>query len=116
MSDKEFGNNTPNAASYTITFNNNICYDTWRLQKFIQGNNTLNVNIATNTVWGIKNKVDDTDKTRCATEEDAFGCNDNADKLNSMLKPLDLNAPNGGVNFKANGPISSTIGDPRWLQ
>lgn len=116
MSDKEFGNNTPNAASYTITFNNNICYDTWRLQKFIQGNNTLNVNIATNTVWGIKNKVDDTDKTRCATEEDAFGCNDNADKLNSMLKPLDLNAPNGGVDFKPSGAISSTIGDPRWLQ
>ena len=116
MNNKEFANCTPNAASYTITFNNNICYDTWRLQKFIQGNNTLNVNIATNTVWGIKNKVDDTDKTRCATEEDAFGCNDNADKLNSMLKPLDLNAPNGGVDFKASGAISSTIGDPRWLQ
>ena len=107
FTDKEFANNTPNHAAYTITFNNNICYDTWRLQKFIQGNCTLNVNPSTNTIWGIKNPVDATDLTRCATEEDPLFEGD-------VLQPLDLTKPNGGVNFKAKGSISSGIGDPRW--
>lgn len=114
MSDKEFANNTPNRAEYTITFRNNICYDCWRLQKFIQGNNPLNADCLTsNTVWGLKNEVDATDKTRCATEENAFGYTD-VEALNSALKPLDLTKDDGGVNFKPSGAISSTIGDPRW--
>lgn len=114
MSDKEFTNNTPNRAEYTITFNGNICYDCWRLQKFMQGNNVLIVDITTNTIWGLKNSVDATDKTRCATEENAFGYT-TVDELNASLKELDLTKENGGVNFKASAPISSTIGDPRWF-
>lgn len=107
--DKEFANNTPNRKEYTITFNNNICYDCWRLQKFMQGNNTLNVNVGSNTIWGVKNSVDGTDKTRCATEEDPMFEGD-------VLQPLDLTKENGGVNFKARGVISSTVGDPRWRE
>lgn len=106
--DKEFGNNTPNASTYTITFNNNVCYDVFRLQKFIQGNCTLNIDVASNTVWGVKNSVDGTDKTRCATEEDpAF--------TGPTEQALDFTQTNFGVNFKATGAISSTVGDPRWL-
>lgn len=115
MSDKEFANNTPNRAEYSITFLNNICYDCWRLQKFMQGNNPLTIDITKNTVWGLKNAVDATDKTRCATEENAFGYG-TVEELNAALKELDLTKPNGGVNFKASGAISSTIGDPRWLE
>lgn len=107
--DKEFANNTPNRKEYVITFNNNICHDCWRLQKFIQGNNTLNLNPSRNTIWGIKNTVDATDKTRCATEEDPMFEGD-------FLQPLDLTQENGGVNFKARGTISATIGDPRWRE
>lgn len=114
MSDKEFANNTPNRAEYSITFNGNICYDCWRLQKFLQGNNPVTCDMSKNTIWGLKNDVDATDKAKWATEENAFGYT-TVDDLNSALKPLDLNAPNGGVNFKASGAISSTIGDPRWL-
>ncbi len=106
---KEFGNNTPSNAAYTITFNNNICYDTWRLQKFIQGGCTKNINMATNTIWGIKNSVDNTDKTKYATEEDAAF-------VGPIDQPLDFTQPNFGVNFKATGTISSTVGDPRWLK
>ena len=113
MSNKEFANNTPNREDYSITFLNNVCYDVFRLQKFIQGNNvkcpTYNVNPALNTIWGVTNPVDATDKTRCATEEDP-----GFDPV-AVLQPLDLTLPNGGVNFKAHGTISSTIGDPRWL-
>lgn len=107
FNNKEFGNNTPNNADYTITFNNNICYDVWRLQKFIQGNCTKNVNKATNTIWGVYNEVDSTDKGSYATEEDPLFAGD-------IDQPLDLTQSNGGVNFRASGAISSTIGDPRW--
>nr|MBP7473176.1 DUF4957 domain-containing protein [Prevotella sp.] len=113
MSKKEFANNTPNRNDYSITFMNNVCYDVYRLQKFIQGNNTscstYNVDPAYNTIWGISESVDATDKTRCATEEDP------GFDATAVLQPLDLSQKNGGVNFKATGTISSTIGDPRWL-
>ena len=49
------------------------------------------------------------------TEEDAFGLAD-VDAVKAWLQPLDLTKENGGVNFKAKGAISSTIGDPRWLK
>ncbi len=107
FNDKEFGNNTPNNSDYTITFNNNICYDVWRLQKFIQSNCTRNVNKATNTIWGVYNEVDSSD-SNYATEEDPLFAGD----INQVL---DLTQENGGVNFRASGSISSTIGDPRWL-
>lgn len=109
FTDKEFANNTPNMAEYTITFNNNICYDCFRLQKFIQGNCTKNVDMTTNTVWGVTQPTDNTDKTKYATEE-------NPQFAGDITQPLDLTQPNGGVNFRASGPISSTIGDPRWRE
>lgn len=109
FTDKEFANNTPNRAEYTITFNNNICYDCWRLQKFIQGNCTKNVNKSSNTIWGVTQSVDSTDKGSYATEEDPLFAGD-------ITQPLDLAQPNGGVNFRASGSISSTIGDPRWRE
>ncbi len=106
---KEFANNTPNRAACTINFNNNICYDVFRLQKFIQGNCTNNVDKTTNTIWGVKNSVDSTDKSKWATEEDPGFVS-----LDDATKELDFTQPNGGVNFKATGAISATIGDPRW--
>ncbi len=107
MNGKEFANNTPNRAEYTVTFNNNICYDVFRLQKFIQGNCTKNVNMATNTIWGVAQSVDSTDKSKYATEEDP-------QFAGPIEEPWDLSQEKGGVNFKAAGAISSTIGDPRW--
>ena len=104
---KEFGNNTPNASSYKITFDNNIFYDCFRLQKFIQSNCTWVSHQDKNTVWGVGNSVDGTDKGKIATEEDAAFEGD-------TKKPLDFTQPNYGINFKATGAISSTIGDPRW--
>ncbi len=109
MTNKEFANNTPNTKEYTITFNNNVCLDCWRLQKFIQGNNTKVVDKTTNALWGgVNNPVDNTDKSNYGTEEEFSFVGDH-------LQPLDLNAENGGVNFKATGALSSTVGDPRWL-
>ena len=61
-----------------------------------------------NTVWGIGQSVDGTDKGKLATEEDA-GIDEAETK-----KELDFTQPNFDLNFKATGAISSTIGDPRW--
>jgi opacity protein-like surface antigen len=68
---KEFGNNTPNNNKYVITYDNNIFYDCFRLQKFIQGNCKLEYHQNLNTVWGVGSSVDGTDKGKLATEEDA---------------------------------------------
>jgi hypothetical protein len=107
--DKEFANNTPNKAECTITFNNNICYDVYQLQKLNKGNCKTNIDMTTNTIWGVKKAVDSTDKSKWATEEDpAFV------SLEDATKELDFTQENGGVNFKATGTISATIGDPRW--
>lgn len=105
---KEFGNNTPNRKEYVITYDNNIFYDCFRLQKFIQGNCKLEYHQNLNTVWGVGSSVDGTDKGKLATEEDA-GFAEAETK-----KELDFTQPNFGLNFKATGAISSTIGDPRW--
>jgi hypothetical protein len=78
------------------------------LQKFIQGNCKLEYHQNLNTVWGVGSSVDGTDKGKLATEEDA-GFAEAETK-----KELDFTQPNFGLNFKATGAISSTIGDPRW--
>jgi hypothetical protein len=53
--------------------------------------------------------LDSTDKTKWVTEEDPGFTTE------MMEKELDFTQPNYGLNFTATGPISSTIGDPRWL-
>lgn len=108
MDKKEFGNNTPNENTYVITYDNNIFYDCFRLQKFIQSKCRKEYHQELNTVWGIANAVDNTDKTSLATEEDP-GFN-----IDETKKELDFTQPNYGINFTAVGAISSKIGDPRW--
>ena len=118
MSDKEFANNTPNANTYTITFNGNVLYHCARLQKFLQGNciinNSKDKNVSYTTITSGDGARFANDFNFC-TEEDAYGFAD-VDAIKAWLKPLDLTKDDGGVNFKAKGEISSTIGDPRWLQ
>ena len=64
--------------------------------------------MTTNTIWGVSNSVDNTDKSKYATEEDPLFSGE------PYLQVLDLDKPNGGVDFKAGGAISSKVGDPRW--
>lgn len=104
---KEFGNNTPNAKTYAVTFDNNIFYDIYRLQKLFQSNCTATFNQKQNTIWGVASSVDNTDKTKWATEEDPQFEGD-------TQTALDFTQPNYGLNLTAKGTISSTIGDPRW--
>lgn len=118
FSNKEFANNTPNNAAYTITFNNNVTYYCARLQKFLQGNCTIINSVDKNTSYTTITSGDGAEFSndfKFVTKEDAFGLAD-VDAVKAWLQPLDLTKENGGVNFKAKGAISSTIGDPRWLK
>ena len=117
MTDKEFGNNTPNDKQYVITFNNNVVRDCYRLQKFIQGNNTKNIDVATNALCkSVMPDMDSTDKTRCGTEESFTFDAAMMDETGLVNAILDLDKEDGGVNFKAiGGTIAPTVGDPRWL-
>lgn len=103
---KDFGNNIANKSQYVITFENSNFWDCYRLQKVKRGGTYVWKN---NTIWGVTKSVDGTDKKEIATEENMGFTDDN------IFKAMDLNAENGGVSFKATGTISSTIGDPRWL-
>ncbi len=103
---KDFGNNIANKPQYVITFENSNFWDCYRLQKVKRGGTYVWKN---NTIWGVFNSVDSTDKKEIATEENMGFTDEN------IFKVLDFSQPNGGVNFTATGSISSTIGDPRWL-
>jgi hypothetical protein len=110
MDGKNFADRTPNQNKYVITFDNNIFYDTWRIQKFIQGNCTVNWHQNQNTTWGVVSTVDGTDKGKWATEEDP------GFDLAETKKSLDFTKENFGINLTPTGAISSKIGDPRWLK
>jgi len=109
MTGKNWGDRTPNTKEFVVSFNNNVVYDCYRLQKIIQGNCTWDVNQGSNAIWGATITVDATDKGKIATEEDPGFTEE------QVTQPLDFTKPNGGVNFKANGAISSNAGDPRWF-
>lgn len=108
MSNKNFADRYVNSASVCdMSIKGCIFYDSWRIQKLI-GNNAQSIQPTDNTIWGVTNPVDDTDKTRYATEEDPLFAG-------SPVQELDLTKPNGGLNLKPAGALSSTMGDPRWL-
>ena len=109
MSGKDFGNNMPNTNTLITILENNIFYDTYRINKALptQGERTYKNNI----IWGVTKSIDGNDLSRTdsngntiATEEDpGFGM---------ILQELDLDQTNGGVNFT---PQGTKVGDPRWL-
>lgn len=107
---KNFADRTPNQAKYVITYDNNIFYDCFRLQKFIQGNCTVERHQELNTGWGVNSALDATDKSKWVTEEDPGFAE------SEVTKEIDFTLPNYGIDFKPTGTISSTIGDPRWRQ
>ena len=103
MPNKDFGNNIANKPAYVITFENSVFHDCYRLQKVKRGGTLV---MSGNTIQGIRNSVDSTDKKEFATESD-HGFDESA--IDNAI--LDLTAENGGVNFT---PLTGN-GDPRWL-
>ena len=106
---KEFANNMGHKADFVVNIRNCNFFAIFRLQKIKNGSTTINAEKATNAICGGGLvEIDGTDKSTYATEEDfrfAGDCN----------QVLDLTKPDGGVNFKASGALSSKAGDPRWV-
>lgn len=111
MAGKDFANNMANTNTINCEIVNNIFYDVYRLQKFVQSQwkKTNNWGVNNNTIWGVTKSVDSTDKSKYATEEDPL-----------FAGPIDLalDFSQTNVNFKAAGAMASEkkFGDPRWFE
>jgi len=105
---KEFANNIGNTAAFEVNIKNNVFYAVFRLSKIKNGSTTINCEKLTNAISSGNGlvAVDGTDKTWVTEEEFGF--------VGDCDQPLDFTKPNGGVNFKTTGALSSTLGDPRW--
>ena len=109
-SNKNFANNYPNKSPICeFTWEGNIFYNTYRIQKAIQSN-AANFTAADNSIKGITNEVDTTDKSKYATEDPTLAFSVPTAALD--LTNLDLKAnftPTKGSYSYTNG-----FGDPRW--
>lgn len=103
---KNWADRTPNNSKYKITYDNNVFYDCMKLEKLFQNNCSFTYHQELNT-WGGTKTISGTDKAKWVTEDDPGFSPE-------TFKELDFTQPNYGLNFKATGAISSTIGDPRW--
>lgn len=103
---KNWADRTPNNSKYKITYDNNVFYDCMKLEKLFQNNCSFTYHQELNT-WGGTKTISGTDKAKWVTEDDPGFSPE-------TFKELDFTQPNFGLNFKATGAISSTIGDPRW--
>ncbi len=112
FSKKAFGNNFQNYATISITMKNNIFYDVYQLQKFVQGNTTKNFTASDNVIWGVALPADATDKTKYATEDDpGFTFPTELLDLNDPMAQLkDCFTPTQG---KA---LEEKMGDPRYFE
>ncbi|MBQ8581539.1 MAG: DUF4957 domain-containing protein [Alistipes sp.] len=118
---KDFGNNTTQQNTAVYTMENNNFYDVFRLYQYLHNNCKRYTN--NNAIWykhGSPQSNDyggrkDTNGNPFATLEEGTTFVTPESETEPYLPEIDLTAENGGVNFKANGALSSTIGDPRWL-
>ena len=109
---KDFANNMPTVNTMTDYVSNVIFYDVYRLYQYILNNHTRYT--SNNTMWYVEASPQDNDTGgRSDTNGNPFTTLEDPGFTEPFVE-LDLTKPNGGVNFKASGAISSTIGDPRW--
>jgi len=102
---KQFGNNTPNNSKTTLNVKNNVFVDVYRLNKFIQGNNTKN----------IENNFIAIEKTEKVEGADGIATTVESIGFLSPATALDLNKENGGLALTPTGD-AATAGDPRWIK
>jgi hypothetical protein len=108
MTGKDFANNISTVSTISISCCYNIFEDVFRINKLIHNNYIKTVK--GNTICGITNGVDSTDKEKYATEE--------VQGFTDWSKELDLTATNGGVDFTPTGSVAkqNKSGDPRWYK
>ena len=114
FSNKDFANSCPNTSTVYQYVTNVVFYDIFRLYKYLDSQNKKYT--TDNTIWyndasqdsnDLGGRKDSNGNPFVILEDPGF---------TEPFAALDLSQPNGGVHFKANGALSSTIGDPRWLE
>lgn len=109
---KDFANNMPTVNTMTDYVSNVIFYDVYRIYQYILNNHTRYT--SNNTMWYYDASPQDNDTGgRTDSNGNPFTTLEDPGFTEPFVE-LDLTKPNGGVNFKATGAISSKIGDPRW--
>ena len=109
---KDFGNGTAQYNKCVQYVSNVVFYDVFRLYQFLHNNNIRHT--TNNTMWYFDASPQDNDTGgRKDSDGNPFTTLEDPG-FTEPFAELDLTKPNGGVNFKASGAISSTIGDPRW--
>ncbi len=105
---KHFANQTPRVKEYTITVNNNIFYDVYRVYKWKNGSSVMkgSNNDFWSTVFDIENN------------ELAYGEKEDPNFVGPTLEEFNLDEAKGGVNFRPQNQycIDNKIGDPRWFE
>ena len=99
---KPFGNNTPNNKATSIIATNNVFVDVFRLNKFIQGNNTK----------VIENNFIAVEKTASVDGADGIAEIVESVGFKSPTQALDLTAADGGLNLQS----TVSAGDGRWIK
>ena len=112
---KDFANNTTQQNVATYYMDRCVFYDVFRLYQYLHNNctrycndNTMHYDEASPQSNDTGGRTDNKKKPFTTLEDPGFDL--------SQIHELDLTLPNGGVNFKANGEISSKGGDPRWRE
>lgn len=108
FTNKDFGNNIPNNPCVTNIMTDNIFFNVYRLQKFIQAQQ--NRTCYNNYIWSDgTTTIDGTDKKDYCKELDPG--------FVAPTTSLDLTQPNGGLDLKPSGEVfTSGAGDSRWLK
>lgn len=112
MSSYKFADRIPNTNTIVTTIENNIFYEVKQVYQITasQGKSSYKGNIMfgnatdSNDVGGKK----DSNGNQLATELDP-------QFVGPTAQELDLDQPNGGVNFKPSAAEAANAGDPRWL-
>ena len=103
---KNAADRTPKGEAFTGLIENTIWYDCQAVYKLKQGSAT----------WSTPNSVVyNVTKSTHSDDPKHFVIEDPGISVTEMNTALDFSKPNGGVNFKPTGAVSSSIGDPRWL-
>ena len=108
----KFGNNMPAQKSCTFTMTDNVLYDVRQVYQYLQRNTIITSN---NTLWDSENNYQNND---IGGQKDSNGnpyCVKEDPGFTAPTTAIDFSLPNGGLNLKPTGAISSTGGDPRWL-
>ncbi len=109
---KDFANNFQNTGELHISVTNSVFYDVYRLYQYLQSNVTTYTK--NNTMWYV---------VTSPQSHDTGGRNDKLGNpfttledpgFTAPMTALDFSQPNGGLNLKPTGAISSNGGDPRW--